>query len=266
VDEIPEGVVLALRSGSCVAMVGAGISYPAGLPGFEGLLKAVAAAEAIPLKLPEGGSYDDLDKVQFDLAARVGKRRMCEVLLEKLYLKEPFPAAMQPVFQSFCRLPFAAVVSWNWDNLLDGRYDFAPNTASGFQQVLGSIAAPDSYETNQTPLLKMQGHLDSQPSVVLTRADYEARDAEALPFLRRLHETRTVLYIGMSLRPGGVGDERRRGSRHYAILNDVTPQRRRELREQWNIEAISFDSSATMWQGSQIIMDELAQRVYRVES
>eukprot|EP00929_Paragymnodinium_shiwhaense_P009703 TRINITY_DN113974_c0_g1_i1.p1 TRINITY_DN113974_c0_g1~~TRINITY_DN113974_c0_g1_i1.p1 ORF type:complete len:311 (+),score=19.35 TRINITY_DN113974_c0_g1_i1:37-933(+) len=262
VDDLPEGLVRAFRKGTCIAMVGAGLSVPAGLPGFEALLKAVAEAEKIELALPDHGSYDDLDKVQFYLAARIGKERMCEMVKCKLFVRGPLPDAMQVVLTAFTRLPFAAVVSWNWDNILDAKYAYIPNTITGFEMLTLALAKPESYDCSQSPLLKMQGDLNNASTVVLTEADYAKREPGARAFLKTLHEARTVLYVGMSLRAGGVGDERRAGSTHFAILNDVTPQRRQELLHEFNIQAISYDSKATNWGGSRMIMEELALRVY----
>lgn len=264
VDDIPEGLVQALREGSCVAMVGAGLSYPAGLPGYEALLTSVSRASGVPIELPDNGSYDDLDEVQFRLADRVGKEEMSRILRSELYLAGAVPRAMRPVLEAFCRLPFAAVVSWNWDNVLDARYASAPNNAPGFREVLGSRARPGGYDSLCVPLLKMQGDLEDAATVVLTRDDYRHRARGAEAFQRALFVSHTVLHIGMSLRAGGVGDNKRPGARHYAILNDVTPARREEL-ERWNIHAVSYDSAATKWNGNQIIMHELARRVYHVE-
>lgn len=262
VDEIPDGIVSALRKGRCVAMVGAGLSSPAGLPGFEGLLRAVATSEKISLNLPESGSYDDLDRIQFQLAEQVGKDRMCSIMQNMLFCDAPFPRAVQLVLRAFTKLPFAAVVSWNWDNLLDAEYLLAPNNLSGFESVIHSGLAADTHDRSSAPLLKMQGDLSNPASVVLSEQDY-ARRVRLLDdsgFLHRLHQNYVVLHIGMSLRTGGVGNQRRAGSLHYAIINDVTPERRQELLE-WNIHAISYDSKATRWSGNQIILEELATRV-----
>lgn len=264
VDDIPRDLVEALQAGTCVAMVGAGLSAPAKLPGYEALLRTVANEAKIELRLLDSGSYDDLDRLQFQLAKEVGKEKMCTIMRSKLYLQPPLPRAMQAVLDPFCRLPFASVVSWNWDNILDPIYPLVPNNSSGFSKVLAARALPSaSYKPSSVPLLKMQGVLDDVASVFLTRADYERRDAG--DFLRRLHETRTVLYIGMSLRSGGVGDQRRAGARHYAIINDVTPERRQQLLKQ-NIHAISYGSEATAWKGSQIIMGELSACVDQMSS
>eukprot|EP00931_Biecheleriopsis_adriatica_P068937 TRINITY_DN42832_c0_g1_i1.p1 TRINITY_DN42832_c0_g1~~TRINITY_DN42832_c0_g1_i1.p1 ORF type:complete len:274 (+),score=45.42 TRINITY_DN42832_c0_g1_i1:83-823(+) len=245
-------------------MVGAGLSFPAGLPGFEGFLSRIADSSGAPLKVQANGSYDDLDRVQFQLAEQVGRERMVSMMRSMLYLPQPFPEAMQSVLDVFRRLPFAAVVSWNWDNILDHVYGSAPNDVDGFQQILSSRTALGGYNPSTIPLLKMQGNLSRPSTVVLTKGDYEQRHSEASHFLEKLHETHTVLYVGMSLRPGGVGDERRAGSLHYAIINDVTAERRQDLLHNFNIYAISYDSKATHWKGSQMVMEELALQVYQV--
>ena len=51
VDEVPRKLVSAMQSGRCVAMVGAGLSYPAGLPGFEGFLERIAVSAGAELKM-----------------------------------------------------------------------------------------------------------------------------------------------------------------------------------------------------------------------
>ena len=217
-------------------------------------------ADRVP-RFQESGSYDELDQLQFQLAEALGKERMCRIMQKMLFLDKPFPDAVQPILQAFLKLPFAAVVSWNWDNLLDSHYVPTSNNKLGFESVIQSQVA-GSYNISRVPLLKMQGDLSAPDSVVLTEQDYAVRHQllRDSGFLYRLYQSHTVLHIGMSLRAGGVGNQKRAGSLHYAILNDVTPERRSELKS-WNIEAISYDSQATEWMGNQIILEELARRV-----
>lgn len=259
-DDIPTSLVEALRNGKCVAMVGAGLSRPAGLPGYEELLRVVAERAGIPVQLPPSGSYDDLDKIQFQLVEQVGRVDMCKILRSQLYVEEPIPDAMQIVLEAFCNVPFAAVVSWNWDNILDSRYQLVPNNSSGFDTVLKS-ALSGSYHATSTPLVKMQGDFDDSATVLMSEDDYRQSHDGRIDFLKHVYQNYVVLHIGLSLRRGGVGDERRAGARHYAILNDVDPERRREL-ESWNIHAINYDSKATSWRGNEIIMAELAERAH----
>eukprot|EP00933_Yihiella_yeosuensis_P018833 TRINITY_DN15363_c0_g1_i1.p1 TRINITY_DN15363_c0_g1~~TRINITY_DN15363_c0_g1_i1.p1 ORF type:complete len:323 (+),score=45.20 TRINITY_DN15363_c0_g1_i1:50-1018(+) len=262
VDDIPDELVWALRRGTCVAMVGAGLSAPAGLPGVEGLLSAVATSENIDLNLANEKANEDLDNVQFQLAKQVGKDKMCSLMQKMLLLDRPFPRDVQPVLQAFTKLPLAAVVSWNWDNLLDAQYLPTSNNSSGFESVIRSSVDVDSYERSRAPLLKMQGDLSDPTSVVLTEQDYARRNQLLADsgFLSRLFQSFTVVHIGLSLRSASAYTQEGGGSLHYAILNDVTPERRQELLER-NIHAISYDSKATRWMGNEIIMEELASRI-----
>lgn len=256
VDEIPDGLIRALQGDTCVAQVGAGISIPAGLPGFEGLLRGVAALSQVDLQLPENGSYDDLDGLQFQLAEQIGKDTMVELMRQMLFLEQPFPAAVQPTLNAFTNLPFAAVVSWNWDNLLDAHYMQVPNNSEGFEAVLQGVCRSS---IKVARLLKMQGDLSDPATVRLTQQDYDCRQQEAIEFIRHLHQTYTILYVGLGFRSGGLDDTKRAGSLHYAILNDVTPEKRQELLE-LNIQAINYDSKGTSWRGNQVILEELAAR------
>jgi len=264
VDDIPDDLVTSLRQGKCAAMVGAGLSYPAGLPGYEELLRTVASTAGVALEVPQNGSYSDLDAVQFQLAQRVGKEQMCSIMEKQLFMEKPFKPEANAVLAPFCSLPFAAVVSWNWDNLLDDSYRLVPNNSSGFAAVLDGDASPHSQNSSKAPLLKMQGDLRNSSTVMLTQEDYKRRQVEAVPFLQHFHQAYAVLHVGMSLRGGGVEGAKRPGL-NFAILNDVTPRRRQELMDM-NIRAISYDSGATLWRGNQAILEELVRRLVCIAS
>lgn len=258
VDEIPDGLVRALQDGHCVAVVGAGLSIPAGLPGFEALLKQVASASSVSLALPDRGGYDELDRVQSCLADLVGREKMCSLMLELLRSPQPLPAKAEAVISAFVQVPFSSVVSWNWDELLDHSFVLVPHNAQGYERVLTS----DASSPLETPLVKMQGNLRDPQSVVLTQADYRRRDLEALTFLQRLYSSRVVLYVGLSLRTTGV--ERYfpgPGGSHYAILNDVSEEQKADLLRNFGIQVISYDSVATDFQGNALVLEELARRV-----
>ena len=66
-DTVPDDLIEALRSGTCVAYVGAGFSIPAGLPTNERFLRKIAMESDIPWDptwdemSASGVSYDVMD-------------------------------------------------------------------------------------------------------------------------------------------------------------------------------------------------------------
>lgn len=71
--DIPEALLQAHEEGRVVFFCGAGISYPAGLPGFEGLVKDIYKINGTSLKEIEQGAFN---RGQFDAALDLLERRL----------------------------------------------------------------------------------------------------------------------------------------------------------------------------------------------
>ena len=85
--DVPERLLEAHEDGDVVFFCGAGISYPAGLPGFKGLVKGLYARLAVK---PDAGQQAAMDAEQFDTAVAlleekyVGKREQVRTELSKI--------------------------------------------------------------------------------------------------------------------------------------------------------------------------------------
>mmetsp|Transcript_104612 Transcript_104612/g.181750 ORF Transcript_104612/g.181750 Transcript_104612/m.181750 type:complete len:332 (-) Transcript_104612:70-1065(-) len=267
VDDIPGELVQALKQGRCVAQVGAGVSMSAGLPGFEALLVNIASSGSVAIEVPKSGSYGDLDHIQSFLTEHLGRETMCRLMEEQLRVPKPMPQKAEILIRAFCSLPFAAVLSWNWDEMLDDQLAVVSHNDHGFRLVLDLVTSrpgdQNSTEFPQGPLVKFQGSLRDPTRVILDKSDYDRRSAPLTRFLHQLQERQvSMLYIGLSLRwekenaalpiSGGV---------HFAVLNDVPPTRRHELLQNHGIRVISYSSKGTNFEGNRIVLEELARRL-----
>lgn len=71
--DIPDALLLAHEEGRVVFFCGAGISYPAGLPGFKGLVESIYESVGAA---PSGIEQRALDKLQFDTALELLEGRL----------------------------------------------------------------------------------------------------------------------------------------------------------------------------------------------
>lgn len=256
----PDALVSELCSGNVVAIIGAGLSMSAGLPGFWPLLNAIAT---------KGGRedlshkhYNTADDFQFDLARTLGKKRICEILPQELAAPQPAPQAYLENRGNLTSLPLCGVVSFNWDTLLDDNYTIEPWEQQG---------SFNCQARSRTPMWQVQGNASNCGSLVFSHTDYKRIRKARADFFTRLFSTTTVLYIGMNVRQGYItGTPLLRGSgpwprRHYAIINDVSNHDRQML-DNVGMTAISYNGKQTQYKGLTYILDELRRRGERCGS
>jgi hypothetical protein len=252
-DPVPEELVQAAVRGEVVAIVGAGVSMSAGLPGFWPLLEAVARGGGRSDLIDQ--QWEDVDHFQFALAEALGKPRMCELLGQGLAAPDPLPEAYLQNAGNLTRLPLCSVVSFNWDALLPPMYTPAAWRDAGFSSLCAA-------RHHMAPLFEVQGSVNDCDNIVISESDYAAVSEDRTSFFARLLSEATVLYVGMNVRSGyvlmqGTGPWPKR---HYAIVNDVTADERVAL-DAKGLTAISFDARATHYRGMTDVLDELASRV-----
>jgi hypothetical protein len=179
----------------------------------------------------------------YDMAAQVledelGKIRVSKLIAECLQPPNPLPDVMRERLKLLKGIPFKAVVTTNFDLLLQGdtpghdpAYDsilrhrrdanFAFSQAG--MEALEKLGDPDAVgddeggggDTTEDPLpwpvIKIHGCITIPESMVWTRTGYRELINEVpgyMHFLRTLLATSTVLYIGFSFSDGYLNDVR----------------------------------------------------------
>jgi CheY-like chemotaxis protein len=208
---VPAPLIRSILSGNCVAFVGAGFSAAAGLPGWKALLQLVADSAAFSaaerdrfLRLLESGGGHALDRAAQLLEDRLDRKTFVTLLGQKLSIPS-LPAAMERRRWLLQRIPFRAVLTTNFDEVLPG--------ARASPAAYASVLRPRPLrwwdetfwnEEQWPPVVQLHGRLSSrgaQDDVVVTRRDYRRRlyqDSAYVTFLRSVLATNTVLYLGFS--------------------------------------------------------------------
>lgn len=203
---IPSSLVRHLREGRCALFVGAGISAAAGLPGWTKLLGLLVAE--VEAEDGASGASEELRRlirlgklleVADHCRERLGERRYLEVLAEHL---RGGAGALPELHRVITELPFSALVTTNYDKLLERAYTLyrgdLPKVVTGRERKnLGSLLFAGGFF-----ILKAHGDIDDAASLVLTSRDYRdiihANQAFNALFSALLM-TRSILFIGYSL-------------------------------------------------------------------
>ncbi len=226
---IPSSLVRHLKEGRCALFVGAGLSAAAGLPDWKKLLTVMVdeleseggddgASVELRTLIAAGKLLDVADHCR----QRLGERRYLELLGERLRGGSgDLPRAHQIVTQ----LPFNAVVTTNYDKLLERAYhqyrgDLPKVVTSRDRESLGSLLFSGGFF-----ILKAHGDIDDAASLVLTARDYR-EIIHANPAFDALFSallmTRSILFLGYSL---GDPDFRLLMDRQLSAFGENIPER-----------------------------------------
>jgi CheY-like chemotaxis protein len=269
IDSMPQGLLESIRSGQCVAFVGAGLLQPS-LPGWEGLLWRLA------------GHLDGGDPKRAAAEAwlqhRPLQRRDFEGLGEMLRdaLGTNFFPALQQALSKELRdetrerlrllrgIPFHYVLTTNFDHHL-GKAALPTSDAFAGLATAGTRgwAHPDFWDRPaveclwQGRLMALHGSLEREEGLVFNSRSYRELLHGKPAFramLRTLFATRNILFIGFSFADAYVDDLRSeilsmiglggtaRELRDYAILPDLNSPLRAHLSANENLEVLHFST------------------------
>ena len=202
--QAPASLVEQLARGRCVAFVGAGLSMQCGLPSWRQLLEMMLDyaveegvrlpyREEIAMEIKKGNLLDVAD----ELRERLGDGRFHNFMFDRLgHARSPSEA-----HYAFWDLPFANVITTNYDLLLESAY-FSRRGQPLRKSTHTTFAMPLSPAGAEPHLFKLHGSLDDLGNVVFGRADYRKLNlytGRLYTHLMTMFTQNTVLFLGYSL-------------------------------------------------------------------
>ena len=228
--EVPAELVEAAAAGECVLYAGSGLSAQAGLPLWPALLREMTEwserrgiidarfAQALRAALDEG----EMESVGESLMHRLGGER--EALLEFLRGRLSQVSALSQAHRVLQNVPFAAVLTTNFDDMLEWTFEEAQPAVFTPQQaepLLASIASRRFF------ILKLYGALAQPESVILSATQYQeavASNRLFSSFMETVFFSRTILFVGCGLEGiedylKGISFSGTRPRTHYALVD-----------------------------------------------
>lgn len=213
--------VAALRDENAAVFAGAGLSIPAGLVDWQGLMRAIAAD--VGLRVDQEG--DLLSVAQYHVNERGGRHGINQALITEFAER----ATTTPNHEILARLPIRTYWTTNYDDLIE-RSLRAARKRVDVKKTEASLAR--TLPRRDATVYKMHGDIDQPEQSVVTRDDYERYQATHPLFgtaLRGDLVEKTFLFIGFSFGDPNLayvlsrirllmGENRRD---HYALLRRV---------------------------------------------
>ncbi len=210
--DIPDTLLQAHEEGRVVFYCGAGISCPAGLPGFKGLVEAIYTRVGTTFMPNEREAYD---RKRFDAALDLLERRLPG---QRLAVRKALAESLNPKVRrkgatdthaallqlSRCREGTLRLVTTNFDNLF--KY-----VAKRTRQVVGAYAAPMlpiPKKSRWDGVVYLHGLLPDKPDdsalhrLVITSGDFGAAyltERWAARFVSELFRNYVVCFVGYSI-------------------------------------------------------------------
>lgn len=228
---LPEPLIAACAAGECVLYAGAGLSAQSGLPTWRefvsGLLEWAHVNSFISRE--EADSFKaEVDRGQADAVADSIVSRLVsppekELLynhMRRVFLRRSSPSGFHAQLE---RIQFSAVLTTNFDTLLEGIYTAPPErvyTPKDAESLLTALTKRDFF------ILKLYGTLGQTDTVMIAPAQYEeavTNNRVFAQFMQTLFFSRTLLFVGASLEGieaylRGISLPRDPARKHYALV------------------------------------------------
>ncbi len=206
-EALPPDLIDACATGECVLYAGAGLSAQSGLPTWNDFVRGLltwALAKRFIDEAAAASYRDEVDGGQPDpvadsIVSRLTSEDQQSALnsyLRKVFLGQSSPSALHSELK---RIRFSAVLTTNFDSLLEGVYEVNNNqvyTPGDIEALLAALTRRDFF------ILKLWGTLDKKDTVLVAPAQYEnAITGNTLfpEFMQTLFLSRTLLFVGASL-------------------------------------------------------------------
>ncbi|WP_432983970.1 AAA family ATPase [Dactylosporangium sp. CA-233914] len=248
--QMPERLVEQLQNGRCVLVLGAGVARAVGTPTWREVIADLAPTLDDSLGYqPEqiqAMSGDEVEVLAELLTAELGRKQISGAIRDRLKLQ---PVRWTPPWvRALAELPFAAVISLNWDDSFERLL-----TPRGPEVLVPGRTLPDRLGSNVSTLrvLKPLGTIGSMTSLLLSLSEYNRRYGASSDFGRLLSATlaaNTVLFVGAQARTinellisagveGGKGEHP-----DFAVLDDDSGIEARLVRSRHNVRQLATSS------------------------
>lgn len=255
---VPPALVKAFRDGECVLYCGSGVSAQAGFPYWQSFIQDLTewtinnkfVDRELGASLKAALAQGQYDSVSDNLVSKMRDRQPeLNKYLSDIFLRR---ASLPDSVKLLKGLPFSAVMTTNFDNLLEQAFDdksTASLTPADADLLLQCLHKREFF------LLKLYGKLEKPDTVMLAPSQYEDFTRGNLvfsSFMETLLISRTVFFVGSSLEGiqgylKGIGLSRQKRRTHYALVpvtGEAWQAKANPLNDRYGIEVLPYSPSS----------------------
>lgn len=273
----PQDLIDAFNSDEVIGIVGSGPSVAVGFPSWDRLLELMIAecekqlvgfkqAKELRNLLKRGHLLEVADE-----CSRLLEGQLYRDLFQRVFRRED--VQLGKLHGLIAKLPFSALLTTNYDNLLERAYVQQPRE-DAYPLVFtrrNAAQLPRLATERRFFLFKVHGDADDVESLVLSKRDYRdiIHSSEVYrTALSQILATHTALFIGYGLRDYDLnlvlGEQaalfKAYGRRHYAFLAEPGTVLPRSFLEHYNITVLPYRRGKGHHE-LEVLLDELVKRV-----
>jgi energy-coupling factor transporter ATP-binding protein EcfA2 len=271
----PADLVKACATGECVLYAGAGLSVPAGFPTFPTFVRDLTdwtienqyVSEELARSLRATLQQDEYGSVADNLGSELESHRDQLIThLREIFIK---PAIPPPALKPLSGVPFSAVMTTSFDNLLENTYQAQKSpvyTVRDSEKLLDVLSKRGFF------FLKLFGALDQSETVMISPGQYEdatRRNFQFTKFMETLFFSRTLLFVGASLEGiesylRGISISKQNRRTHYAVVavtDESWRTKAHPLESRYGIKVLPYTAKAPNHPELQTFLSQLEKEV-----
>jgi hypothetical protein len=190
IESFIDTYVQALHNQNAAIFAGAGLSIPAGMVDWKGLLKNIASEIGLDVKREE----DLITVAQFHVNEHGGRHQINQALIHEFARR----AKLTENHRLLAKLPIRTYWTTNYDLLIEDSLKDAGKTPD-VKTTVSSLAT--TMPRRDCVIYKMHGDISQPDKAIVTKDDYESYDATRHLFSTALQGdlvSKTFLFIGFS--------------------------------------------------------------------
>ncbi|QDP99651.1 SIR2 family protein [Lysinibacillus fusiformis] len=242
------------KEGKIVPFIGAGLSSPFKVPTWKKLIENIAdmystgnllfLKQAVNVYLEKYDYWGAINVIK-DLATIVDQDIQSEIV--KLIKEKTVELENEKLhnYSDICRLNFNLYLTTNYEHLLS-KYLQSANVPIELQSI--NFSTQELF--NEKRICHLHGHISNPGNIVISKESYESlyKDKKYDNLLKLVTGTKKLLFIGFSfddqfIRTLVKDHKEYFNGNHYIILNNPTPEKRREFREDYGLITIGYNAN-----------------------
>ncbi|MGC9934900.1 SIR2 family protein [Priestia aryabhattai] len=241
----------AYKSGKLIPFIGAGLSYPFGIPDWDGLINEIkelyvtdGLKEAINFSLRQHDYWKAVDDILH--FGTISEFQLQQAVVNSIKSKpKNIIDAKEHNYNDLASLGFSNLITTNYDFLL------SEHIKGSIPQILHNVEnnVQEIFDKTENPnIWHIHGHINSTGSIILSRNKYNElyENGKYKDLFKVLQGNGIFLFLGFSFNDQYIqkllsDNNQHLNSQHYILLSNPTPEMKLKFANDYGINVIDYN-------------------------